>query len=71
MGAGLAHRQFELQAQRFPEAIAVSCGDDSITYGELNARATAWHAAFAPWASAPRYWWAYSSAARWGLSWAS
>ncbi len=38
-GAGLVHRQFELQAQRSPEAIAVSCGAVSITYAELNARA--------------------------------
>ncbi len=38
-GAGLVHRQIELQAQRCPEAIAVSCGAVSITYAELNARA--------------------------------
>ncbi|MEN3334096.1 MAG: hypothetical protein V7641_3461 [Blastocatellia bacterium] len=33
------HQLFEAQAARTPEAIAVICGDDRLTYGELNTRA--------------------------------
>ncbi|WP_273826188.1 non-ribosomal peptide synthetase [Pseudomonas asplenii] len=33
------HELFEAQASRDPQAIAVRCGDDSLTYGELNTRA--------------------------------
>ena len=33
------HRWVELQAARVPEAVAVSCPGESLTYGELNARA--------------------------------
>jgi amino acid adenylation domain-containing protein len=31
---------FEAQALRRPDAIAVTCGDDAVTYGELHARVT-------------------------------
>ncbi|MGW1991933.1 amino acid adenylation domain-containing protein [Embleya sp. NPDC001921] len=30
---------FEVRARATPEAVAVVCGDDAVTYGELNARA--------------------------------
>ena len=33
------HAMFERQAADAPDAIAVICGDDSLTYGELNAQA--------------------------------
>ncbi|HEX2211858.1 MAG TPA: amino acid adenylation domain-containing protein, partial [Longimicrobium sp.] len=33
------HRRFEQQAARTPHAVAVVCGDESLAYGELNARA--------------------------------
>ncbi len=33
------HRLFERQAATFPERPAILCGGDSLTYGELNARA--------------------------------
>ena len=33
------HRLFEIQADRRPDAIALVCGDNSVTYGELNRRA--------------------------------
>ncbi len=33
------HQLFEAQTARTPEAIAVICGDDRLTYGELNTRA--------------------------------
>ena len=33
---------FEAQAMRTPEAIAVSCGDDRLTYAALNAIANPW-----------------------------
>jgi len=33
------HQLFESQAQRRPDAIAVTCGTDSVSYAELNARA--------------------------------
>ncbi|UUQ64819.1 amino acid adenylation domain-containing protein [Pseudomonas fuscovaginae UPB0736] len=33
------HERFEAQVRRDPQAIAVRCGNDSFTYGELNARA--------------------------------
>lgn len=33
------HRQFEMQAERTPDAIAVTLGQDSLTYRELNQRA--------------------------------
>ncbi|MFD7662155.1 non-ribosomal peptide synthase/polyketide synthase [Streptomyces sp. NPDC059788] len=31
--------QFEIQVRRAPDAVAVVCGAESVTYGELNARA--------------------------------
>ncbi len=37
--AAAAHQLFEEQAARRPDATAVVCGDQSITYAELNARA--------------------------------
>ena len=33
---------FEIQAARTPEAVAVLCGEEAISYVELNARPTAW-----------------------------
>jgi amino acid adenylation domain-containing protein len=33
------HELFEAQAARTPDAIAVTCGDERLTYAELNARA--------------------------------
>ncbi|MFD0724406.1 amino acid adenylation domain-containing protein [Lysobacter brunescens] len=33
------HARFEAQAAHAPDAIAVSCGDDALRYGALNARA--------------------------------
>jgi non-ribosomal peptide synthetase component F len=33
------HQLFEVQAQRWPEAVAVTCEGDQLTYKELNARA--------------------------------
>ncbi|MET8627057.1 amino acid adenylation domain-containing protein [Kitasatospora sp. NPDC004669] len=33
------HELVERQARRAPEAVAVRCGDDELTYGELDARA--------------------------------
>jgi amino acid adenylation domain-containing protein len=33
------HRRFEARAERSPDAVAVVAGDESLTYGELNARA--------------------------------
>ncbi|PHM37254.1 Amino acid adenylation [Xenorhabdus mauleonii] len=35
----LIHQQFEAQAARRPDAIAVTFGDESLSYGELNRRA--------------------------------
>jgi amino acid adenylation domain-containing protein len=35
-GGGCLHRRFEEQAGRTPEAFAVSCGGESLTYGELD-----------------------------------
>ncbi len=35
-----AHQLFEEQVKLHPEKIAVSCGDDCLTYAELNARAS-------------------------------
>ena len=35
------HRQFEQQAEMQPDAVAVSSGDEVVTYGELNRRANA------------------------------
>ena len=35
----LAHERFEEQAARTPDAVAVRCGAQTLTYGELNARA--------------------------------
>jgi amino acid adenylation domain-containing protein len=37
--AGCLHRRFEEQVDRRPGAVALVCGEDSLTYGELNARA--------------------------------
>jgi amino acid adenylation domain-containing protein/non-ribosomal peptide synthase protein (TIGR01720 family) len=34
---GLVHRLFEAQAARRPEAVAVLCGERSLTYGQLDA----------------------------------
>jgi aspartate racemase len=39
-GFRCAQQLFEEQAKRRPEAIAVRCGDDRLTYVELNARAS-------------------------------
>ncbi|EMH4139686.1 amino acid adenylation domain-containing protein, partial [Serratia marcescens] len=36
------HRLFEAQVRRTPEAIAVTYGDDSLTYAELNTQANRW-----------------------------
>ncbi|MFJ4237426.1 amino acid adenylation domain-containing protein [Serratia nevei] len=36
------HRLFEAQVRRTPEAIAVTYGDDSLTYEELNTQANRW-----------------------------
>ena len=33
------HRWIEAQAERTPEAVALSCAGESLTYAELNARA--------------------------------
>ncbi len=33
------HRWIEMQAERMPDAIALSCADGTLTYAELNARA--------------------------------
>jgi len=33
------HKLFEAQAEKRPEAIAVSCGVNSVSYAELNTRA--------------------------------
>ena len=33
------HKQFEAQVERTPDALALTCDDVSLTYGELNARA--------------------------------
>jgi amino acid adenylation domain-containing protein len=37
--AALVHHLFELQAARNPETVAVTCGEQMLTYGELNRRA--------------------------------
>ena len=39
-GSELLHRAFELEAARRPDAVTVVCGSDSLTYAELDARAT-------------------------------
>ncbi|MGQ6020695.1 amino acid adenylation domain-containing protein, partial [Serratia sp. IR-2025] len=36
------HRLFEAQVKRTPEAIAVTYGDDSLTYAELNTQSNRW-----------------------------
>jgi len=36
---GLVHQRFEQQVEKTPENIAVICGEDSLTYGELNSQA--------------------------------
>ncbi|MGY2196583.1 amino acid adenylation domain-containing protein [Pseudomonas gingeri] len=38
-GNRCVHELFEAQVRRDPRAVAVRCGDDSLDYGELNARA--------------------------------
>jgi amino acid adenylation domain-containing protein len=38
-GASLVHRWIEMQAERTPEAVALTCAAGSLTYSELNARA--------------------------------
>ena len=38
-GASLVHRRIEMQAERTPEAVALTCAAESLTYSELNARA--------------------------------
>ncbi|MEU3504543.1 AMP-binding protein [Streptomyces hundungensis] len=35
----LAHRVFEEHARTHPERLALTCGEERLTYGELNARA--------------------------------
>ncbi|QDI20672.1 amino acid adenylation domain-containing protein [Serratia marcescens] len=42
MPAACLHRLFEAQVRRTPEAIAVTYGDDSLTYVELNTQANRW-----------------------------
>ena len=37
--ASLVHRRFELQADRQPDAIALTCDNDHVSYAELNRRA--------------------------------
>jgi amino acid adenylation domain-containing protein len=37
--AGAQHHRFQARAAARPDAVAVTCGDDALTYGELNARA--------------------------------
>ncbi|HEX2081202.1 MAG TPA: amino acid adenylation domain-containing protein, partial [Longimicrobium sp.] len=38
-GESCVHELFEAQVDRAPEAVAAVCGDESLTYAELNARA--------------------------------
>ena len=38
-GAPMAHRLFEKQAGQTPDAVAAFCGDDLLTYAELNRKA--------------------------------
>jgi len=38
-GASLVHRWIEMQAERAPESVALTCAAESLTYSELNARA--------------------------------
>ncbi|MEL5601028.1 amino acid adenylation domain-containing protein [Serratia nevei] len=40
--AACLHRLFEAQVRRTPKAIAVTYGDDSLTYAELNTQANRW-----------------------------
>lgn len=39
MSGQILHELFEAQAARSPNAVAVTCGKDMLTYGQLNARA--------------------------------
>ena len=66
------HRLIEAQAERTPQAVALSCAGESLTYDELNARANRLARRLRPWASALRSSWACASAARrrwWWGSW--
>src|SRR6266496_328039 len=38
-GEGTVHEMFEAQAERTPEAVALVCGEEELSYGELNRRA--------------------------------
>ena len=44
--AGSVPELFAAQAARVPDAVAVACGDGSVTYAELDARAGGWRGAW-------------------------
>ena len=50
------HELFEAQAERTPQAVAVVCREQSVTYAELNRRADRVARRLAPSASAPVAW---------------
>ena len=63
-----------MQAERAPEAVALTCAASRSLMPSSTPGPTAWPAASAPWASAPRCWSACASAARrtwWSGSWPS